>query len=85
MFSPHNTFSRATPPILIVRFYFKKVYFVFDVKNPSHKQLQAGKVSLVTLKAPRCSKTQPFFSLYSMQIIEHIIMLTQVQVRLTNY
>lgn len=39
MFSPHNTFSRATPPILITRFYFKKGYFVFDVKNPFHKQI----------------------------------------------
>lgn len=39
MFSPHNTFSLATPPILIARFYFKKGYFVFDVKNPSHKEI----------------------------------------------
>lgn len=39
IFSPHNTFSIAAPPILIVRFFFKRGYFIFDAKNPYHKEL----------------------------------------------
>ena len=39
IFSPRNTFSIATPPILIVRFFFKKGYIIFDAKSPYHKKL----------------------------------------------
>ena len=39
MFSPHNTFSSSTAPILIIRFYFKEGYFLFDAENESHKEL----------------------------------------------
>jgi len=39
MFNPSNTFSIAVLPIRIVRFYFKREYFIFDVQNPSHERL----------------------------------------------
>lgn len=39
MFDSCNTFSLAKLPILIVRFYFKEGYFIFDGQNPSHSNL----------------------------------------------
>lgn len=39
MFSPFNTFSISTLPVPIMRFHFKKGYFILDRLNESHQAL----------------------------------------------
>ena len=40
MFHPCNTCSRWENPLLIVRFYFKEGYKIFDRENETHQQLE---------------------------------------------
>lgn len=39
MFNPNNTFSYATMPIGIVRFYFKEGFFLYDSEKVEHTKL----------------------------------------------
>ncbi len=39
LFAPCNTFSFAHLPIFIVRFYFRRGYFLFDPNNPFHRDI----------------------------------------------
>lgn len=39
LFDPCNTISFARPPIMIVRFYFRQGYFIFDIENQRHREL----------------------------------------------
>jgi len=42
MFNPNNTFSIATMPIGIVRFYFKEGFFLYDSEKAEHRKLLEG-------------------------------------------
>jgi len=39
LFDSCNTYSYASPPIMIVRFYFRQGYFLFDTESQLHQEL----------------------------------------------